>query len=603
LTIWAWDIETAHWDEFVSSVAVSDRGETLVHRTPKEVRDWYTTTSKTDRIIAHNGGRFDFLFMISLFPEAEWQLLMAGSTIVTGRIPGLGTLQDSKRLFPISLADWTRQKSETGLECVCGKSCGGYCAIRTDLPKAQMDRLTEYNVNDAQILLDHWIKDRAQLEADGLMLRKRGTERTTIGAVAWLTACTLAGIKSEAPSWQDYRAGREAYAGGKVQVYSIKEERIKSDDVNSMYPYTLTLDVPIGERVTLTGAAARRAYLTDDLCLVRAKVVVPDREVVLLPHRAYPGSGEPEGRLMWATGVITGTWTAHELRWAESNGARIISIEYVYQWSSRAPIFQPYMEHMFARRRAAKERGDDRWATVLKFALNSLSGKLAQRVVTHSTKVLPRGQRGTEGDRWDQIGGPESRVWSVPRDSGDLSPPACGLTWCAATLTGRARVILGTAEVAGEGTIVYDDTDGLKSRPECPDPQPADQKELGAWKREGVGTDWSCIAPKVYRYVDEDGCPVIRAKGFPIRYPHEHDTPERIKALNDHNERVYASLQRGEAVTWDNGVALLRRSGGAWRRSSVSRRVDPTTRRVGTRFLLGNGPRTRAPRWRGGRYV
>lgn len=517
MTTWAYDIETANWTDLVVACAVSDDGRKIVMHTPEETAAWYKSLPTSDEVIAHNGGAFDFLQLIEACADLTWHANMAGGSIVSCRAKGHAQCRDSFRLFPLSLAKWTRQKSQTGLACQCGRNCGGYCAISTSMSAKAKRQLLAYCMNDCEVLLRTWLHDIDRLCADGLLVRTKTGIRGTIGGVAWHTGATMAGLDPDArPSWEDYMAGRAGYYGGRTEVGQVVADEVYQYDANAVYPWALTLDVPIGERTSYSGAAAGRAYERDELGIYRAEVLLPVNDLPALPHRY---TGKPNGRfhrdrMLWATGTVVGSWSGIELRAAERYGAKILRIDRADVWVERAPVFRPYVEMIYAARRRAIDSGDDRWGAVLKWFANSLSGKLAQRPVVQSIMILGEGELPMKG--WEPLGGPLSRVHAT---NGKRETPKSGLTMVAATLTARARVKLLDRLMRHEGSWLYCDTDSTYLSRQ--DDQDVHQSQLGAFKYEGRGASgdgqraWEARAPKFYRVRHDDGSTHVRIRGVP----------------------------------------------------------------------------------------
>ena len=578
MTTWAYDIETANWTDLVVAAAVADDGRKLVMRSAAETAAWYKSLPTSDEVIAHNGGAFDFLQLIEACADLTWHANMAGGSIVSCRAKGHAQCRDSFRLFPLSLAKWTRQKSQTGLECECGRNCGGYCAIKRGMRGAKLAALTGYCMNDCEVLLRTWLQDIERLCADGLLVRTKTGIRGTIGGVAWHTGAAMAGLDPDArPSWEDYMAGRAGYYGGRTEVGQVASDIDYMYDANAVYPWALTQDVPIGERVSYTGQAASQAYGRDELGLYRADVVLPVNSLPALPHRLV---GKIEGRghrhsgdMIWSTGHVNGTWSGIELRAAERHGAKILRIDRADVWVGRAPVFRPYVEMIYAARRKAIDAGDDRWGAVLKWFANSLSGKLAQRPVNRSIVILGDDELPMGG--WEQVGGLHSRVWAT---AGKRETPKSGLTWVAATLTARARVKLLDRLMRHEDSWLYCDTDSTHlSRP---DEQDVHQSRLGAFKYEGKGETgvdpisgelqraWEARAPKFYRSRHDDGTTHVRIRGVPRA-----------------TWATYDELASGRTVSIE-AVARLRSGEGRFKRRNLTRsHHDVGSRWVGTRRI------------------
>lgn len=581
MVTWAYDIETYKWDKLVCAVAVSEDGETVIMKSDSETAEWYRSLPKNDVVISHNGGGFDFLQLISATPDLQWSAAMAGSAIVTCRAKGGALCQDSFRLFPISLAKWTGRKQSTGLDCECGRDCGGYCAIQLDMPAAKMTRLIDYCASDAGILLEQWLSDVAALEADGLSVRddRTGRVRTTIGSVAWHTAAAMAGLDPSAPVDPEmYENGRRAYYGGRTEVGRTRAASGYRYDVHAMYPAMLIRPVPVGRPRGHAFDDAARVYRSGKLGLFHAIATLPQTDLPELPHRY---SGKARGRLipdrlLWTTGRIEGWYSSVELQAAERHGAKIERIDCGYTWEADEPIFAPYVEHIYAARRRAIDSGNDRWGSVLKWFANSLSGKLAQR--PEVTRLVVLGELDDPLEGWHHCGG---RVFASTHFR--VSP--CAHSWCAATLTARARVTLLDRLKRHSGRWLYCDTDSTYLMDV--DNRDVHESALGTWGYEGECNDWTALAPKLYRYRDERGAPHVRARGVP------RPSWETLDALAS-----------GETVRADGGVERIRSSGGSFVARTVSRtHLDAHTGRCGTRFIGASGVTRPLHRTRDGEYV
>lgn len=579
MVLWAYDIECQDWDTLVVGAAVSDDGRVLIFHEDWECAEWYENLPSTDEVLSHNGGAYDFLQLIAATPYLAWSATIAGSAIVTCRAKGKAQCRDTFRLFPLSLAKWTGEKTETGLPCNCGRECGGYCSIRRDMPRRLLKRLTDYCVNDCRVLLKQFKQDVARLDAEGLsVITKRGI-RNTIGGVAWNTAAPWAGLDpSQHIDWGDYDAGRRAYYGGRCEVGRIRAKVGHRYDVHAMYPWALTLDVPFGERRTHLGKTARRWYDKSELGLFHARVRIPDTDVPPLPHRYSGPTIERlvDDRMLWTTGHVEGTWSGIELRHAEERGVKIIEIDEANTWTDRGPIFKPYVEHVYAARRRAIDscpygRPDKcncqgcRWGAVLKWFANALSGRLAMRPEMSRLIVLARGESERKG--YKQHGSPKSRVWSQSA----RRTPSSGMTWAAATLTARARVKLDERLARHSGEWLYCDTDSTYLLHK--DKRDVHASKLGTFGYEGQAREWCALAPKLYRYRDENGKEHVRARGVP-------------KA----DWKSFELLRNGKSVTVDGGVLRIRSSEGKFMRRDLTRSWrDFNTDRCGTRFVQRDG--------------
>jgi hypothetical protein len=478
------------------------------------------------------------------------------------------------RLFPGSLDSWTGEKSTTGLDCECGDDCPGYCAIRRDLPRAARQRLADYCVNDAKILVTAYLRDVERLHDEGFSVRsKDGTPRLTCGAVAWHTAAGLGGLGTAPISDREYKAGRLAYYGGRTEVGSVRSETGHAYDVHSMYPWALTLPVPVGRPRRKVDRNARRAYASERPGAYQATVYVPRSSLPLLPHRRATGEGRKrQGRLLWTTGTVTGWWAGHELRYAEQFGARIHTLRHATVWDSDDTCYEPYVSHVYGLRERAMLAGDVRWGARLKWLLNSLSGKLAQQPETTAVLVCAEEEDPPDEGRWQWLGG---RVWARVR----WRVPSCAHPIQAATLTARARIKLLGRLLSHEDSWLYCDTDSTYLTRE--DDRGVHASELGAWGYEGPLTPhvtpngtrypaWEALAPKLYRYW-RDGVPNVRARGVP-----------RARCAD------YERIAHRRTIVREGGVERLRTAGGEFVRRTLER-THRQTRVAGTRWILDRG--------------
>lgn len=574
MTTWAFDIETQDWDIMVCAVALSDAGQIVRMREDCEVAAWYRELPESDLVLAHNGGRFDFLYLISVTPDLRWNANLAGSSIVSCQAIGHAECRDSYRLFMASLERWCGIEKDVGLACICSKDCGGYCAIRRDMCERDYQRVIAYCERDCEALLRQWNVDVPRLADAGLdVMRSNGTPRGTVGSVAWHTAARLAGVPAfERISTDDYGEGRRGYYGGRTEVGQTRARHGHRYDLHAAYPAALTHDVPTGRRTGVRGERASALYRAGAPGIWHADVTLPRSDLPQLPHRYSGESGRgrltPQ-RLLWATGSISGCWTTIELEAAESNGVAIEAIKRGSVWDGMEPIYLPYVEHIYAERRKALDCDDKRWGDLLKWYANALSGKLAQHGGSARLLVLPPGDDppddGVEYDPLDSHG----RVWAAREP---WKVPYSAHPVQAAYLTSRVRIALYNRLSRHAGSWLYCDTDSTYLTHS--DDLDTHASRLGAWGYEGDLTDWTALAPKLYRFRTDRG-EKVRARGVPKATWEDLDT----LAVRDESRS-----KGSKPVTRDGGVVLARRFGGAFTRGGVTRRhLDAGTAWVGTR--------------------
>lgn len=562
MTWWAYDIETEDWDTLVVGVAMADDGREVIVRRGSDARAWYRSLPSDDIVWSHNGGGFDFLHLISVChpPRFEWTARMAGSSVIACRAKGFAECRDTSRLFPGSLAEWTNRKEALDLPCRCGENCGGYCSIRRRMSRPHFKRLLEYCRADCRALLYTLREDLLRLEGEGLAILspRGGLPRLTFGGVAWHTASAEIDGAKETPDWAEYQTGRRGYYGGRNSPGRVElpagVKKFHRFDVHAMYPAQLTKPVPHGPRKMLHGAAARKAYWNERPGVYRASIDVQETDVPPLPHRYNEPTNQGRlvrDRIIWSTGRIEGWWTQIELQRAEESGlAKIRKLGLACVWRDFDPLYEPYVRMIYAARDRASKKGDKRWAGILKWYANALSGKLAQRPDTCTIVITadpPKGLRHLGGALW-------------ARDSSRLSP--CSRPIEAAYLTSRARILLFDRLYRNSRRWLYSDTDSTYLLDF--DKTDVHESELGTWGYEGPGTDWLCVAPKLYRYRCLPGC---TTKG------HESGGYEHVRArgIPRPDWATLDSLLRGDTVRREIGVERLKTAEGDFLKRQITR--------------------------------
>lgn len=565
------DIECADWDRFVCGCILHADGTKYVSW---DEDDFAIALLDCEGVYyAHAGGRYDMLWLADYCIRhqiAIVDLKPRGSGIMSMRVGEL-ECRDSYALVPMALAKAApiggQEKSSLSLPCVCGESCGGYCALAGDLTSRQKRLVTEYLVQDCVALL-------AMLRA--LATRCADLQITaglTVGGTAWATAKDWCDLPKCQHDLGRYDAIRRGYYGGRNEVYRPWAPRGERYDIHSSYPAALTrVSLPIGPPMHLKGRAAGESYRSGHAGIYRATVIVPAMHIPPLPAREAD-------RLLYPTGAIDGVWTGLELRHAESCGAHITKIIWCYSWKTSLPILKPYAERVWKIRDAnsyPEASGSDKaFAAWIKWLANSLTGKTAQSPDHESLTFIPA------------IDGPpiltrDAKVIAV-NDHGcwvvteSRRVDACAHVEWAAHLTAEARIedhrqLLHAEEM---GQALYTDTDSVYASTTL---ARKIGPNLGEWGHEGSLEDWQALAPKVYRYRD----------------PHTAKVHVRGKGMSDLTSEGFDSLARGDDWIVSRGVDGLKTSlrshaSQLFRRKHLSRSLSPFPGWIGGRLLDGRG--------------
>lgn len=579
-----WDIETEAWEHFVVGALYRPGQKTVVYSFAKESEFVDLLIGLKGTYWAHNGGRYDFLWLIKhlVARQIPFRISMSGSS-VAGLFVGDAIFRDSARLIPMSLDKASeigsvRKMDGTGLPCRCNDDCGGYCSIRRDMLRRDMFTLVEYLIADCRATY-------SMLDTVATLAERWDLDlKSTIGASAWATVKRLGapvaewGGRKKTFVTRDYNDARKGYFGGRTQVLRPFAENYHAHDIISAYPAALaSLELPTGERRRLYGDEASAAFASGRLGIYCAIVHVPECFLPPLPVRGKSRIGFPIGK-------FRGWWTALELQTALFRGATIRSVTEALVWSEREMVLAPFCRHVWSLRDAAGPKTS--LGTWLKLYANSLTGKLASRpqveriVSDPSAKLICPADFDCQGVMCGmgccphractgQCGRVTPIADGVPifvRKFSQLSE--CSHVEWAAYLTAWTRTKL--IDFAGSGDDgIYCDTDSWK----CLEPKTRGiGTALGDFKYEGRRLIFESRAPKTYMEVDEDGVVSGASKGIP-------DAVRNFHRLS-------------EGVLVNRGVDTFKtaaRKGDFFARKNLTRAINPDGLTFGDRRLRSDG--------------
>ncbi len=588
------DIETESWDKYVIGGVIDNDG----YQEFRDEQSLFENLLASGGVVwSWNGGRFDILWWAEIARNLgiKCDISTAGPRVTRLKCGDL-ELRDSVALIPMSLAKGAgiagiTVSKNTGLDCICGDTCGGYCAIKRGMSDSDYCAVAKYLRVDCEA---GWqIMHAIIAESERCNYRLRGT----VGASSYATAKHLCSLDDASwPSVSTYLLARDGYYGGRTEDYRPvaawdndfnptdesgepiwKGERPPEGesgfgyDINSAYPAALVeTELPIGVLQQLSGDKARDAYEWKREGIYRARVAVPhDMYIPPLPYRL---SG---GRVTYPVGTFDGAWTRIELEYAESLGVEV-DIRYSLSWMDSSAVLAPLMEHVWSCRDRAANEGNESLRAWHKWVANSCTGKLAEspekeRVIIHPEEVKHcpggecsvgcrggcRGKNRCCNRRCSKRCGAfrmldkDGTIWAAPF----FRISNCAHVHWAAYLTAATRIklhkqLLGDDD--GESAI-YCDTDSVY----CTVARNRDIGDgLGLWKFEGRIRNWICLAPKVYRY-DGISKAVLRAKGLP--------------EITEEDFRAFAT---GGEVVRTKGVKGLKsaaRSGSLFQRKRLAR--------------------------------
>lgn len=586
-----WDIETKNWDTFLCGQTLDIHGNAFVSWDEEEFFEHLL--SRRGVWYAHVGGRFDALWFLDhcCRQAIKWSARMRGSGILSAKAEEL-ELRDSFAIVPMKLSKFAPlggiEKCELHLPCECDErstdnpaGCGGYCALARPLSSAERRNVTDYLHVDCEALLSALLALEARCEADGIELR------LTVGSSAWNTAKTWLDLPDCGHDLGKYRDIREGYFGGRTEVYCTRGDSGHRFDIHSSYPAALSrLAIPVGRGKAYIGSHTRALYDAGKDGIVWADVHIPESYVPPLPVRM------PD-RLLYPTGPASGAWTAHELRYAESCGVRIERITRGYMWASSAPILAPFANRVWALRdkyAATGNKADKVYSDWCKWLANSCTGKFASKPENSSLEYHPAAIDDSDPDAAPILSTDSEVVCThggvfVTKTRARVDP--CAHVQWSAYLTAEARIELHKQQ-RSSACLYYSDTDSVYSRDMLTRRIGPD---LGEWGYEGGLTEWSALAPKVYRYRCT-GLPHCKEKGHAQGGYHV-----RGKGMSGLDSDGFDALESGKVWTTEKGVkglkTAVRGKGPIFEKRKLSRGLHPIPGWVGGRELEADGINTR----------
>lgn len=321
---------------------------------------------------------------------------------------------------------------------------------------------------------------------------------------------------------------RDSYHGGRVEAWRVGPQRAHLTllDVNSMYPAVMRDHLYPRQLLRVLPAPSLRdveEFLSSQLCCI-ARVVVETEEPVYAVKTAE--------RLLFPVGRFTTTLTTPELVYAIAHD-HVKRVEQCAVYSA-APLFADFVNEFYARRLAAKRRGDAVYAYFYKILMNSLYGKFGQR--TQRSSII--GSCGAEEfqlerDITDARAVTEWRAFgAVIRFDRGKQEAYNSFPAISAHVTAHGRMLLWTyIVIAGLDNVYYCDTDSLivNNQGAANLADFVDNERLGALKVEQTADTAYFYAPKDYIFGD-----VVKRKG--VR--------KSAVSLNNDNEFVQEQWER-----------------------------------------------------------
>lgn len=514
-------------------------------------------------IVAHNGGNFDFYFMVDEIDPGSSPFIMDGRLV---RMECHGQeFRDSYKLIPVALGEYQKTPMNYAKMCrdwfekiegheeawkwyagerhsfewLSGTEEGERRAQATYSPREHFkDEIRSYQKDDCVFLYE---LVSAAYDEFG--------DKLTMASVALPKLRSFHGFNTMGEATDALL--RPYYFGGRCEAFEVGEltpreaEHWSIYDVNSMYPYVMS-----AYKHPVSSVPVREARITKNTHFARINATSDGA----LPMRKDDGSlFFPRGRFDFYASI-------HEIKAGQELG--LLRIHKVYEsfYFLAESSFADFVYHFYNRRLEADANGDKIRKLFWKLVLNSSYGKFAQDPRKYETFLFDPPEMptpfwceacdalGLEGDDLCETckskrSAPDGwrphvirngkTTFARPQTRARHSSFYNVATAASITAAARAELLRG---IANASRPIYCDTDSLICEAfsgQC------DPKRLGAWKLEATGTHAFIAGKKLYAVMDggADGVKVKTAsKGVKL-------TAEQI-----------ARVSRGEVVHYAHEV-------------------------------------------------
>ncbi len=470
--------------------------------TENTYKEFYSTESlyeylrqlkKPHIVYAHNGGKFDFHFMLNLIRPQSIKII--NGRIASFRI-GKCELRDSLLIIPRSL-------DSLG----AGKLQIDYSLFEYEERKQHMPEIREYLKQDCYALLK--VINRFKSEY--------GLSLTIAGAALNYYESHYGTVQKTTKAFYDRIA--PFYKGGRVQAIKTGSfnKKMSYVDINSAYPHVMkTLHHPVGNKLHHTRNITR----------------VPKNIPYLIEFRGHSKGAFPiTDPCTKKTSYPTGTYTIKTTSWEYETALRLdlVTVDKILNifYTPEVINFAEYVDHFYDIRRQYKDAGDKLGEQIAKLYLNSLYGKFGANpenykdfhIDEYNNKLIEKGwEVHTEIDD-------KKCLYSRPTSRHQYINVAT-----AASITGAVRAML----MEGLATVknpVYCDTDSIICEATN---ELRLGNALGEWDLEFKPVEAHIAAKKIYALRDAHGNEKISSKGFKASF------------------KDVIRLIKGQTITWQN---------------------------------------------------
>ncbi len=284
---------------------------------------------------------------------------------------------------------------------------------------------------------------------------------------------------------------RETYYGGRCEVFKKHLDKGYYYDVNSLYPYVMSLDIPYGYYFEVL------KYEPELIGFYKADVYIPENlNIPPIPYRY-------KNKLIFPTGYLNDVYlTSAEIDLLKAMGGSF-DIKQGICFEDKKPVFKEFIDYYYNLKLEAEINKNSSDRLIAKFFLNNLYGKFGQGRENEKYFFLDNTNINIL-DKKIKLYDFDLNIYfkTEKSKSKDIKP------YISSWITSGGRVELYKWFIKALFDIYYCDTDGFLTKTKL-----ETSNRLGDIKLEGIATDFIFNAPKDYKGF-LDGKPIEKRKGF-----------------------------------------------------------------------------------------
>lgn len=430
------------------------------------------------RIYAHNGGKFDFHYMLHKIPSWE-KVIMINGRLAQFRIDGL-EFCDSYCILPVPLSAYQKTKIDYNI----------FEKENRDIPENK--KLIEEYLKDDCVFLYELVEEFIKTNGHAL----------TIASSAIKKLQKIENIKIADSGRIFFEALRPYYFGGRVECFrkGIIKGNIQYFDINSAYPYAMLHEHPIGDFITTHDRTPK--IKGHNFYKLQSK------SIGAFPFRQEDNSlmfpADNQERIFCVTG-----W---ELLAAKELYPKLKIIHIEQKVFLQTQNFKKYVNHYYTIKATSKKGSPENIFS--KLYLNSAYGKFAADPEKYKTTfIIPFDDFNKAIEEGFNIHG-ELHDRLIISKSNDEENWRHYNVATGASITGFVRAYLFKA-IRAVANPIYCDTDSLIFTGKHNLPEGID---LGQWKLEGNFTEGGIGGKKIYAFKNDKGEEKTACKGLILDY-------------------------------------------------------------------------------------